>query len=71
GSKNIVTLHEAIEDSHHVYFLLELAPHGDALQAITRQINEKGSYSERDAASLLRPMFSAIKYCHEHNVLHR
>eukprot|EP01134_Creolimax_fragrantissima_P004028 CFRG4028T1 len=71
GHPNIVTLEEAIEDSNHVYFVLELAPHGDALQAISRKIKDHGSYSEKDAANLLRPMLEAIKYCHDNGVLHR
>lgn len=39
--------------------------------SVAKHFSEKGSYSEADAAALMRAMFQAVQYCHRHGVIHR
>jgi serine/threonine protein kinase len=50
GHPNVVTLRGAFEDKHHVHLVMELCSGGELFDRIL----EKGHYTERDAAALLR-----------------
>jgi len=64
---NIVALLEVFEDKTKVFLVMELVTGGELFDRIV----EKGSYSEKDAADLIRQVLSAVSYMHEEGVVHR
>jgi len=65
--KNVVKLLEAYESRTCVYLVMELVTGGELFDRIV----EKGSYSEKDAADLIKQVLSAVAYMHEEGVVHR
>lgn len=41
------------------------------LGSVAKHFQEKGSYTEADAAALMREMVTAVKHCHDQGVIHR
>jgi len=64
---NIVALLEVFEDKTKVYLVMELVTGGELFDRIV----EKGSYSEKDAADLIKQVLSAVAYMHSQGVVHR
>jgi len=64
---NIVQLLETYEDRSKVYLVMELVTGGELFDRIV----EKGSYTEKDAADLIRQVLEAVDYMHEQGVVHR
>uniref|UniRef100_A0A061RPT8 non-specific serine/threonine protein kinase n=1 Tax=Tetraselmis sp. GSL018 TaxID=582737 RepID=A0A061RPT8_9CHLO len=64
---NIVRLKEAYEDRDHVHIVMEVCTGGELFDRIV----ERGHYSEKDAADLVRTMVQVVKHCHERGVMHR
>jgi len=64
---NIVALQEVFEDKTKVFLVMELVTGGELFDRIV----EKGSYSEKDAADLIKQVLSAVAYMHEEGVVHR
>merc|ERR1719203_1155475 len=64
---NIIKLYESFEDHKNIYLVLELAKGGEMFDRIV----ESGSFSEQQAAVLMRQIFRAIYYMHENHVCHR
>ncbi|ODN04406.1 Calcium/calmodulin-dependent protein kinase type 1 [Orchesella cincta] len=64
---NIVQLLEVYEDKTRVYLVMELVTGGELFDRIV----EKGSYTEKDAADLMRQVLEAVDYMHEQGVVHR
>lgn len=64
---NIVQLLETFEDKNKVYLVMELVTGGELFDRIV----EKGSYTEKDAADLIRQVLEAVDYMHEQGVVHR
>ncbi|XP_077285246.1 calcium/calmodulin-dependent protein kinase I [Arctopsyche grandis] len=64
---NIVQLLETFEDKFKVYLVMELVTGGELFDRIV----EKGSYTEKDAAHLMRQVLEAVDYMHEQGVVHR
>jgi len=65
--KNIVQLYDIYETSNELFLVLEFIPGGELFD----QIVERGSYSEHDAAALIRQILEGIDYMHKHGVVHR
>lgn len=64
---NCVKLFEMFESSKKVYMVLELLTGGELFDRIV----SKGSYSEAEAAHLVKDVTEAIQYCHSQSVVHR
>jgi len=64
---NVVKLLEAYESKSYVYLVMELVTGGELFDRIV----EKGSYTEKDAADLIKQVMSAVHYMHESGVVHR
>ncbi|KAL7631844.1 UNVERIFIED_CONTAM: hypothetical protein RMT77_017854 [Armadillidium vulgare] len=64
---NIVQLMDTYEDREHVYLVIELVTGGELFDRIV----EKGSYTEKDAADLIRQVLEAVDYMHDQGVVHR
>src|SRR4051812_36569776 len=64
---NCVKLYEMFETSKKLYMVLELLTGGELFDRIVA----KGSYSEKEAAAIIKDIASAIKYLHSIGVVHR
>ncbi|CAG8494369.1 13473_t:CDS:2 [Acaulospora colombiana] len=63
----IVTLHGLYETKEGVFIVTDLARGGELFD----QLIKKGSYTERDAANLVRQMLRGVSYLHENGIVHR
>ena len=64
---HIVMLHEVFEDHGCTHLVMEVMLGGEMFDRIV----EKEKYSEREACSALLSVASAVRYCHDHGVVHR
>ncbi|OXA43935.1 calcium/calmodulin-dependent protein kinase type 1 [Folsomia candida] len=64
---NIVQLLDTYEDKTRVYLVMELVTGGELFDRIV----EKGSYTEKDAADLIKQVLAAVEYMHDQGVVHR
>eukprot|EP01041_Mallomonas_annulata_P006695 gene6695-13575_t len=69
GHPNIVRLHEYFESPDKIYLVMELCGGGELLEHLHRQHLQK--YPEKTACKLVRSVLGAIRYCHEHSIVHR
>lgn len=60
---NIVRLHEVISHRKQIYLILELCDGGDLYTRLP--------YTEKDSAYITGKLLSAIKYMHDHAIVHR
>jgi len=60
---NIVKLHEVINHEEQIYMILELCDGGDLYTRLP--------YTEKDSAYITGKLLSAIKYMHDHKIVHR
>eukprot|EP01125_Pyxidicula_operculata_P001100 TRINITY_DN10_c0_g1_i3.p1 TRINITY_DN10_c0_g1~~TRINITY_DN10_c0_g1_i3.p1 ORF type:complete len:224 (+),score=79.08 TRINITY_DN10_c0_g1_i3:645-1316(+) len=65
--KNIIALHEVFDESDKIYLVMELVTGGELFD----QIVSRGTYSERDAAGIIRQILEAVDYMHRNGVAHR
>lgn len=66
---NIVKLHEVFETNDVIFLIIELCTGGELLARLYEQKESK--YCEATAADHVYTMLSAIRYCHEKNIVHR
>lgn len=67
GHPNVVSIVGAYEDTYEVHLVMELCNGGELFDKIA----QKGQFSERKAADLLRTIASGIEACHSLGVIHR
>nr|XP_043631692.1 calcium-dependent protein kinase 26-like [Erigeron canadensis] len=67
GHPNVVTIEGAYEDAYEVHLIMELCAGGELFEKIA----QKGHFTERKAADLLRTIASVIEACHSLGVVHR
>ena len=67
GQPNIVEFKGAYEDKQNLHLVMELCSGGELFDRITA----KGSYSEREAATLCRQIVTVVHVCHFMGVMHR
>lgn len=60
---NIIKAYEVFENKRQIYMVLELCDGGD--------LYERGPYSEEQTRTITKQLLSAIKYMHDHGVVHR
>lgn len=65
--ENIIKLFEVYESEQNVHLILEYLQGGELFQ----RIKNKGSYSEKDAATALRSILQALDHMHSRGVVHR
>jgi len=65
--KNIIGLEEVFDEPDNIYLVLELVTGGELFD----QIVSRGTYSERDAASVIRQILEAVEYMHTNGIAHR
>eukprot|EP00249_Psilotum_nudum_P010092 c22328_g1_i1 orf=1-852(-) len=64
---NIVTIKGAYEDSMSVHLVMELCEGGELFDRII----QRGHYTERKAADLIRTIVGVVQACHSLGVMHR
>lgn len=64
---NIMQIYEFFDDNCNFYIVSELCQGGELFDMIT----DKGCFSEKDAAPIMKQLLSAICYCHQNNIVHR
>jgi calcium/calmodulin-dependent protein kinase I len=64
---NILKLFEVFEDDDYFFLVLELV---EGLELFDK-IVDRGNYSEKDAANIVKQILEAVKYLHEEGIVHR
>jgi calcium/calmodulin-dependent protein kinase I len=64
---HIVELREVFDTKKTFYMIMELMSGGELFERIV----SKSKYSEREASVVTRKIASALKFCHDKNVVHR
>ena len=64
---NIVKLYESFEDENVIYLVMELCTGGELFDRLAKRTR----FEEKDAARLTSKMLAAVRYCHDHGVVHR
>ncbi|OIV89812.1 hypothetical protein TanjilG_29904 [Lupinus angustifolius] len=64
---NVVRIHGTYEDSMAVHLLMEICEGGELFDRIV----QKGHYSEREAAKLIKTIVEVVEACHSLGVMHR
>ncbi len=64
---NIVSVREIFYCKNYVYLVMELMTGGELFDRIV----QKDHYSEQEAKLALIQVVTALKYCHEKNIVHR
>ncbi|TXG51995.1 hypothetical protein EZV62_021164 [Acer yangbiense] len=67
GQPNIVEFKGAYEDKQNIYVVMELCSGGELFDRILA----RGSYTEREAASICRQIVNVVHACHFMGVMHR
>lgn len=67
GAPHIVRLFDVFEEKRFTYIVMEMMAGGQLL----RKIAEKEVYTEREARSVCKILFSAVDYCHKMKIAHR
>ena len=65
--ENIVSVKEVFYCKNYVYLVMDLMTGGELFDRIVN----KDHYSEEEAKQALREIVTAIKYCHDRNIVHR
>jgi calcium-dependent protein kinase len=64
---NIMQIFEFYEDKKNFYIITEFCEGGELFDKVV----EKGSFSENEAAWVMKQLISAINYIHTNNIVHR
>lgn len=64
---NVVQIQGTYEDSVFVHLVMELCAGGELFDRII----QKGHYSEREAAKLIKTIVGVVEACHSLGVMHR
>jgi len=64
---HIIQLFDVFDEDETIYLVLELVTGGELFD----QIIARGSYSERDAANIIRQILEAVAFMHTHGIAHR
>jgi calcium/calmodulin-dependent protein kinase I len=65
--QNIISLKEVYDEKETIYLVMELVQGGELFD----QIVSRGTYSESDAANIVRQILDAVAYMHDNGIAHR
>jgi calcium-dependent protein kinase len=64
---NILKMYEFFEDEKRYYIVTDICKGGELFD----EILNRGKFSEKDAAVLMKQVLSCINYCHQNRIVHR
>lgn len=64
---NIVKMYEFFEDEKRYYIITEICKGGELFDEIVN----RGNFTERDAAVLIKQVLQCVNYCHQNKIVHR
>ena len=64
---HILKLYEFYQDKKNYYIIMELCTGGELFD----HIEKKGSFSEKEAAYVMKQVLSAVRYAHNNKIVHR
>lgn len=64
---NIIKLYEVYENEMYIHLVIEYLKGGELFQ----RLQNKGTYSEKDASLAIKHVLEALDYCHKRNIVHR
>ena len=64
---NIAKLYEVYEDEQYIYMIINLLKGGELFDTILN----KGNFSEKDSAIIMKQLLSALDYLHQKGIMHR
>jgi len=64
---NIISLKDVFDEKETIYLVMELVQGGELFD----QIVSRGTYSEADAANIVRQILDAVAYMHDNGIAHR
>jgi len=64
---NILKMYEFFEDEKRYYIVTDICKGGELFDEIVN----RGKFSEKDAAVLMKQVLGCINYCHSNNIVHR
>jgi ribosomal protein S6 kinase alpha-5 len=67
GHENIVKLYDVLVDDLHTYIIMELLSGGELFD----RISHRSQFSEKEAASIMKSLISAIQFIHSQGIVHR
>jgi len=65
--RHIVKLYDIYETKDHLYMVMEILKGGELFDSIV----QRGTYSEKEAAALMRQIIGAVEYLHRRGIAHR
>jgi hypothetical protein len=65
--KNVIKFFDFYEDTSAFFMVLELIQGGELFDRLVKKVY----YSEKEARDLVQVLLSAMKHCHDHDVVHR
>jgi len=65
--KNIIALKDVYDEKDTIHLVMELVQGGELFD----QIVSRGTYSEADAANIIRQILEAVAYMHDNGIAHR
>lgn len=66
GNSNIIQIYRVYEDDNYLHMIVDLCEGPDLFDRM-----EKGTFSEIEAASVFKPLISALASCHRVGIAHR
>jgi calcium-dependent protein kinase len=63
---NCIKLHQVFEDESNLFMVMDICKGGELFD----RIQSKGSYSEKEAAGVIRQITEAVRYLHEKGIAH-
>jgi calcium-dependent protein kinase len=63
---NCIRMHEVFEDDVSLFLVMDVCKGGELFE----RIQSKGSYSEKEAAAVIRQITEAVRYLHERKIAH-
>jgi len=65
--QNVIRLANWLENEQHIYMVMTLCNGGDVFKRLLQQ----KTFSEKEAAHVIRKVAEGLQHCHEHAIVHR
>ena len=69
--RNIVSLHEVIEDAEYIYIVMEYCEHGAVLDYTNQEFSYSKGFSHSEIGSYIAQLKEGLEYLHTMGIVHR